>query len=614
MIKLFKKTLLLNAIFVFIVANIAHSAEPSLADIDGLASDNIPESAIIIESSESMVSELKPKQLHEKDKVITHEDAKKKDNEENKLELPEYDIAELLESRNSLIIENYKINKPRVKEIYNAYRNEVIWLKNGIEGKNFQKAMKFLQKAEENGFFKKNFNYEKISELLKSDDKYKYHKADILTTHLVSKLISDIANGRPVPKSLKAELYPKQRNLRVTDYVQAFLNFKAFEYIDEYILSISPKHEQYRKLRLELIKLNNEREEIKNSKKISIKGPNIIVGMRDYRVPLIRKKLGVKKPISPQKAKQDDIYDKQMQKAVIEYQNKFDLKEDGVIGRKTIAALNISLSEMESKIKANMERYRWLSDDLPETRIEINIPQFELVAYKEDEEVDRHAIIVGRKQKKTALMETQLYSVILNPYWHVPRNYALKQLLPILVNDENYLRDQEFDVFHVDPKNRWTKVNYTEIDWANLNENNFSYLLRQKPGKKNVLGPIKFKINNPFAIYLHSTTEPWLFSNKYKAYSSGCIRVERPDEFAKWLLENNTDFDMEKFDSIYSAFDNNDASAEKPKSVEIKLKKPMPTYIGYFTVIVEDSGKLKFINDLYNWDSGIIKEWTGIYK
>lgn len=614
MIKFFKKTLSIYAIFVFTVANIAHSAEPSLNDVDSLTLDNIPESAILIESEESMVSELKPKQLHEKEKVIAKEDTKKKDDGENKLELPEYNIAELLESRINLVIKGYKVYKARVKEIYSAYKNELIWLKNGEEDKNFQKAIEFLKKAEENGFFKKNFDSEKISELLKGEDKYKYYKADILTTHLVSKLISDIANGRPVPKSLKAELYPKKRNLRVTDYVQAFLNFKAFENIDEYILSISPKHEQYRKLRLALIRMNNDREDIKNSRPIPTKGPNIIVGMRDYRVPLIRKKLGVKKPISPLKAKQDDIYDKQMQKSVIEYQNKFDLKEDGVIGRKTIRALNISLSEMESKIKANMERYRWLSDDLPETRISINIPQFELVAYKDGEESGKHAIIVGRKQKKTALMETQLYSVILNPYWHVPRNYAIKQILPILTNDQNYLRDQEFDVFHVDKQNRWIKVDYTEVDWASLDENNFSYLLRQKPGKKNVLGPIKFKINNPFAIYLHSTTEPWLFSNKYKAYSSGCIRVERPDEFAKWLLENNTDYDMNKFDDVYSAFDNNDPDIAKPKSVEIKLKKPMPTYIGYFTVIVEDNGKLKFINDLYNWDSDLIKNWVGIYK
>jgi murein L,D-transpeptidase YcbB/YkuD len=339
--------------------------------------------------------------------------------------------------------------------------------------------------------------------------------------------------------------------------------------------------------------------------------PNI-QATRYYRKPFKKKPKNIKKPLDPKKAKDDQLYDADLKAVIVDYQKKFDLNEDGVIGQKTISVLNTSMSDIEMVIKTNMDRYRWLSDNLPEKRIEINIPSFTLTAYEKGKVISSRATIVGRAEKKTALMETNLYGVVLNPFWHVPRTYATQQLLPILRTDKRYLIDQEFEVLKME-KEGWRSIDPLSIDWDKVNETNYNYLLRQRAGRKNVLGAIKFNILNTYDIYLHSTTEPWLFTSKNKAFSSGCIRVEKPDELAKWMLKNNTTFDMNKFDDIYHAYDNEDPNVKKQNMVSVPLTKPLPTYITYFTVKVDEEGNLKFYDDLYKWDSGMMKAWENLY-
>lgn len=517
------------------------------------------------------------------------------------------DLISVLSGSKKLIISGYTIDKPSVKQLYQAYQNKLIWFSGHKKTANSEKAYDLLDKAFENGLSVKEFDKNSVKNILKSEDKLKFEKADVLVSDMVIRMINQIANGKPIPQELGVMFYPG-RKVRITNITQQVINFISAGDVDKFIIDISPKHAQYFKLRDKLKEIEKQKQESAKLDPIPTEGPNIVVGSRDYRIPFIKEHLKIKKPINPAAAKDNQLYDQGLKTVIVDYQKKLDIKEDGVIGQKTINALNTSLSDIEIEIRANMERYRWLTDNLAKKRIEINLAAFELTAYEDNKAISKRAVIVGRAEKKTALMETVLTSAVLNPFWHAPRTYSIEQLLPILRNDQRYPIDQEIDILKM-TKDGWQAQDPLSIDWNKKNAKNFDYLLRQRPGKKNVLGAIKFNITNTYDIYLHSTTEPWLFSNKFKAYSSGCIRVEKPDDLAKWMLKDNTSFDMGKFDEIYHAYDNEDPNVKKPNMVNVPLTKALPTYIVYFTVEVDDKGELIFHDDLYKWDSGLAKAW-----
>jgi murein L,D-transpeptidase YcbB/YkuD len=625
--KFFKKTLILLISLYLLVAFSAHSKDKAAAanensvteDVNKEKLDKKVESQAEDKQSQKNTAEDKkeaanPEKLEDKQKESTKaSEAEDVEEVEHKIKrVANVNIVKLLSGNQKLVIEGVEINKPRLKSLYGAFKNDYILFKNGIQSEYYSKVKDLFKKASENGLFSDEFEFSSIKKLLKSNDKYSNAKADILASNLVVKFIDEIANGKKIPKTLEAQFYPGIKP-RIVDFVQPVIDFKNADDVELFVNNISPKHEQYFKLKEALKKLLASRKDIISAPKIPDDNNYIVVGARDYRIPLIRQKLGVKKSLNPTKAsKEANLYDQALKTAVIDFQKKFDINEEGAIGSKTIRALNISLNDKEVILKANMERYRWLSDRTPKKRIEVNIPSYNLAAYDNNENISNHAIIVGRKEKKTALMETNLYGIVLNPFWHVPRNYALQQLMPILRNDKRYLDDQEFDVLVPDKDTTWKKIDHTKINWNKINDKNYNYLIRQRPGRKNVLGAIKFNINNTYDIYLHSTTEPWLFTNKFKAFSSGCIRVDRPDELAKWMLKDNTSFDMNKFDSIYHAYDNEDPSVKKPNMVNVALTKPLPSFITYFTAKVNDAGEVEYFDDLYRWDSMMFKAWKNI--
>jgi murein L,D-transpeptidase YcbB/YkuD len=179
-------------------------------------------------------------------------------------------------------------------------------------------------------------------------------------------------------------------------------------------------------------------------------------------------------------------------------------------------------------------------------------------------------------------------------------------MLNLLKQDPNYVKNQNFELLHLE-KNGWKPVEQSSVNWNNVTEDNYSYLLRQKPGNINVLGPIKFAIVNPYDIFLHSTSEPWLFSNNFKGYSSGCIRLEDPIEFSKFIIKHgDVPISEEDFEKLYHAYDSKDGipMPQKPELNEkyFKFKKPIPTYITYISVFANEDGTVTLLDDIYNLD------------
>lgn len=265
------------------------------------------------------------------------------------------------------------------------------------------------------------------------------------------------------------------------------------------------------------------------------------------------------------------VYDKSLEEAVRLFQNKHGLKNDGVIGPKTLQQLNIPVEERIKQIIVNMERCRWLPNETRNDYLVVNIPAFNLLVMHADSLVFSCEAIVGKETNKTVIFKGQLKYVVFNPYWNVPDGILKKEILPLLKRDNNYL----------------TKNN---MEW-------YRGQLRQRPGAENPLGEIKFVFPNPFDIYLHDTQAKSLFGEEKRAFSHGCIRISAPFELALHLLRNKQEWGNEKIRTVL------EGNTER----YVELDNWVPIYIVYFTAFVDFQGNLNFRNDIYGRDQPLLK-------
>jgi murein L,D-transpeptidase YcbB/YkuD len=162
-------------------------------------------------------------------------------------------------------------------------------------------------------------------------------------------------------------------------------------------------------------------------------------------------------------------------------------------------------------------------------------------------------------------------TVVFRPYWLITPDIQAKEVEPKVAADPGYLAANDMEYYKDGGQTR----------------------IRQRPGPKNALGYVKFLFPNDFNIYLHDTPNHELFDKDVRAFSHGCIRVEKPAELAQWVLG----WDAGRVDQ---------AMREGKDNQSVRLPKKIPVYITYATTYVKD-GKLYFGNDLYHRDDQLVK-------
>jgi murein L,D-transpeptidase YcbB/YkuD len=256
-----------------------------------------------------------------------------------------------------------------------------------------------------------------------------------------------------------------------------------------------------------------------------------------------------------------------------------------------LEALNVTAAERIRQIEVNLERLRWMPEDLGRDMLVIvNIPEFRLRVVEDGNEKLSSKIVVGKYGGNTPVFNSSIKSIIVNPYWSVPHNIAAEEVLPLIKKSPEYLPYKGMKVLSgtriVHP---WT------VDWEKVTAQNFKFQLRQDPGPRNPLGRIKFNFPNPFDVYLHDTPDRRLFEWEERNFSHGCIRVENPTELAVVLLGKDPEKSRKQ---ILSATDTG-------KETVFPLAKPVGIYVIYFTAWVDDAGKLQFRKDIYNHDAPV---------
>jgi len=278
-------------------------------------------------------------------------------------------------------------------------------------------------------------------------------------------------------------------------------------------------------------------------------------------------------------------FDKALNVALQQFQKRNTIEPDGVVGGKTKKALEVSIHNLIRKILVNMERLRWLPQDLGDRHLIVNVAGYEVRAYEKD--VLRLTIpaIVGKPSRLTPLFYANLTNVIINPPWNVPYSILVHDKLPKILNDPDYIRRSGYTVTD-------GNGNVVDPDYADWEYEGAHYHLHQRPGKHNALGQIKFNMVNPYTIYLHGTPDEKLFKRTARAFSSGCIRLKYPVELASWILNNNDKWNKEGIEK----------TIHKGATQTIQPDSSLPVYFTYQTVWLGKDNLVHISDDPYKMD------------
>ena len=315
-------------------------------------------------------------------------------------------------------------------------------------------------------------------------------------------------------------------------------------------------------------------------------GATIYPGHRDPRIRAVQKILMATGDLKGN-SNTGSLYSEQLVKAMKSFQVRHGLLADGVIGSRTLEQLNVPIEERIRQIELNLERWRWMPKNFGKHHIRVNVADYRLTVFEKDKPVLEMPVIVGTQYRKTPVFSAKITYLEFAPYWFVPPTILWEDKLPKIRENLNYLKDKHIKVLFDPEIDEFIEPN--DIDWTNIDMKDFPWFLRMDPGPWNPLGRVKFMFPNPFNVFLHDTDETSLFARNTSSFSSGCIRVERPEELASYLLQD--EFDQDQVSQMMM-FD-------QPHKVFIK---PFPVHIQYWTAWVDSEGLLHFRPDLHYRD------------
>ena len=326
-------------------------------------------------------------------------------------------------------------------------------------------------------------------------------------------------------------------------------------------------------------------------------GPTLRLGMHDPRVALLRNRLQASNHLVTTSSNDPEYFDADLERAVTKFQTETEIDVDGAVGAGTLAALNVSLQSRIDQIRVNMERARWILRDIRnvEDFVVVNIADFKTVLIRDGEKVWETRSQVGRTYRKTPIFRGDMKYAQFNPTWTVPPGILRRDILPKLKADApGYLAEKNMKL--VD-NSTGKEIDPASIDWAAATPRNFRYQVVQRPGPDNALGMVKFIFPNPHFVFLHDTNHREHFDDKVRTFSSGCIRIEHPFEFARLVL-NDDQWDDAAIQDV--------VNSKETKTVF--LKEPLPVLILYWTVNpITENGVPEFLADVYDRDDRVLK-------
>lgn len=473
-----------------------------------------------------------------------------------------------------------------IKAFYKSVDFKPIWA--GSKNKDRRRALyAALKTSGDHGLPVARYNLPALKKILNSARSgEKLGKAEMLATKTFLQYAHDVSSGAVNPRRIDKDIAIKRP--RRSD--QKLLTALAKSSASAFMKSLPPSTKEYKLLMAERKKLMREVNSGASAQMIPVR--TLKIGMSSKSVVLLRKRL---KKLGYGNLGNSKKFDAPLKASVISFQKANGLSTDGVAGAGTIGQLNQGPKQKLIKVLVNLERERWMN--FPRGKRHIFVNQASFKVYIKDNgkaSFETRAVIGTRaKDRRTPEFYDEMTHMVINPTWHVPSSIAGKEYLPILRKNSSFFDDKNMVMISKTGED----VHPSSVDLSQYSEKNFPFSIKQRPGPSNALGRVKFMFPNRFNIYLHDTPSKSLFLKDVRAFSHGCVRLQKPLEFAYKLLEKQTSNPVAAFSTLLKT----------GKEQYVNLAKPIPIYLTYRTAYFGDSSKASYHPDIYGRDKKIFK-------
>jgi murein L,D-transpeptidase YcbB/YkuD len=471
-----------------------------------------------------------------------------------------------------------------IQAFYASVNYQPLWI--GSKNKARRKALvSALKSSVDHGLPTSRYNIDNLKAAFKSSgNNVSSGATELLTTRTYLQYAHDLTSGATNPKRIDKQMAIDRPRRSDQNLLMAFNKSSPSVFLE----ALAPKTKEYKSLLAEKKKL--ERLVKTADKETKIPSRTLKNGSSGNSVVLLRKKLTA---LGYGKLGVDPNFNDALKISVMEFQKANGLNQDGVAGPGTIGRLNEGPKQKLIKVLVNLERERWMN--FPRGKRNILVNQASYTVYMHDNgrvSFQTRAVIGTRaKDRRTPEFYDEMTHMVVNPTWHVPRSIAGKEYLPIIRKDPSYIARSNMVMISKDGK----RVNPADLDLEQFSEKDFPFSIKQRPSAGNALGRVKFMFPNKFNIYLHDTPSKSLFARDTRAFSHGCVRIQKPFDFAYKLLEKQTS----NPEGAFSAW------LKTGKEQYVNLDEPVPVYLTYRTVYFGEASNPSFYPDVYGRDKKV---------
>jgi murein L,D-transpeptidase YcbB/YkuD len=464
-----------------------------------------------------------------------------------------------------------------------------LWIRDGAVREKARIVVERLLKADEDGLYATDYDAPSIASLIEDDSHAGRADLEFKLSRAYLRYGADISAGRVDPARVDEELYIHPKAVPQAELLGAVDGADFAGHLD----GLAPQSDNYKRLKSALA--DYRRLEEAGGWGTVPEGETLKPGMTGPAIVALRKRLAASGDLAAD-AVSSPHYDDVLEAAVRRFQYRHGLTVDGAVGKNSRTALNVPVAARIEQMLLNMERRRWMPDDLGHTYVFVNMADFVLKVVAGPKTILDTRVVIGKPYHRTPVFSDKMRYIVVNPYWTVPPSIARKEILPKLRKNANYLNEKNMKLFS--GWNASAKVlDPLSIDWQATKPRGFTYKIRQEPGEGNALGDIKFMFPNRFNVYLHDTQSRNLFSRTVRSFSHGCIRVQYPDKLAAMLLRDQEDWSLAKISEVI----------ESRQRTVINLKMPIPVHLTYLTAWVNKDGSVHFRRDIYGRDERLMK-------
>lgn len=506
--------------------------------------------------------------------------------EEKKVSKRDYGITKANSYSNlfldSIVMENYITEKNvddsfarRMRSFYNTRNYQFAWFSSdGLteQARGFWNLHDYVTTYDGDTTLKDKALQKKMDDMI-TDEDVKISESDksfintelTLTLHFIKYILHNYEKGYVKRKEMERFVPRKKEDpMSIAD---SLINKKHKD--DKYFEDVNAS---YRALKDQLAKYyqinkNGGWPQISASKKTYKKGVSA------PEIAVIKKRLAISGDMAA--ADTSTVFTDTLEMGVKSFQERHGLTPTGVINEALVKEMNVPARERLEHILMNMERMRWLSIEPQGNLIIVNIPEFVMHVYEGKKKAFDMNVVVGKEGHNTMMFNGDLNQVVFSPYWNVPPSIVRNEILPAMNRNSGYLAKENMEITG--------------------NEDGLP-VVRQRPGKGNALGKVKFLFPNSFNIYFHDTPSKSLFQKDKRAYSHGCIRLAEPEKMANYILRNEPEWTSDKINEAMNS----------GKEKFVKVKEPIPVVITYYTAWVDEQGRVNFREDIYGHDEKLL--------